>query len=712
MRKGALVIALMIFSVVLPAHADDCRKLVELYNRGTESRDLREKETLFKEALAVRCGEKKFVARVHNNLGDAYENAGRLKEAIAEYKKAIEADPSLPTPYFGLGDVYSKMKDDKSADYYYGHYRKMAGFKTRKKALLIGIDTYKNLPYFSSPHGRRFGNLKGAVDDVRIMKEALKARFDFQEEDIKILTNGEATREGILRAFEDWLIKGTKKEDLTLFYFSGHGTQVPDTNGDEDDGLDEALCAYDTVFGGPSDPEKAKIILDDEIGEKLRKIKARESVVIVDSCNSGTATRSINGVPVAQLEETPFVQPKFVPLDSKDLSVPPPKVAEKNRRSVDHPVGHLFISASREDQYAYEVTMGGRSHGGLTSSLVEGMNTLKRPSYQDLYAYAKKLVKDRYKLSQDPQLEPGKGELPRHEAFQSAFQVLAQSRSEGQTVRNAQMTPHWSEPAPPPETVAPRIVVKVEGIGGGSEALTNALKEGLRKFHYVELSEGENWDCFIRGDTRDGEYRLRLVNRVGDVVKMTPAEKLETILDEMTPHLEYAWTVKQLARLLNPSPLFKVSISVPGDRRDFRLGETVNYELESEEDCHLLVLRLDSHGSFRLIFPNPSQKEGFLRARAKILVPDRQESPGRFEIKVPLPAREETVKVIATSAQIDLKQLQPEGFGETRKKVMGYAANDLPGSGTWMRSLSALIQEKCRDRKLRWSEDTIVVRRH
>jgi len=46
--------------------------------------------------------------------------------------------PIFATPYFGLGGVYSKMKDYKWAGHYYEQYRKMAGFKTQKKALLIG----------------------------------------------------------------------------------------------------------------------------------------------------------------------------------------------------------------------------------------------------------------------------------------------------------------------------------------------------------------------------------------------------------------------------------------------------------------------------------------------------------------------------------------------------------------------------------------------
>ena len=40
MKKGALLIALMSLILALPARADDCRKLVELYNKATESRDI------------------------------------------------------------------------------------------------------------------------------------------------------------------------------------------------------------------------------------------------------------------------------------------------------------------------------------------------------------------------------------------------------------------------------------------------------------------------------------------------------------------------------------------------------------------------------------------------------------------------------------------------------------------------------------------------
>ncbi len=116
-----------------------------------------------------------------------------------------------------------------------------------KKALLVGINTYEKLPFYSNLLGRQVTNLRGSVNDVNSMKRLLISQYGFRAEDVQVLTNSQATRNAILNAFERWLIHGTREGDLAFFYFSGHGTQIPDQNGDEDDGMDEALCPYDLV---------------------------------------------------------------------------------------------------------------------------------------------------------------------------------------------------------------------------------------------------------------------------------------------------------------------------------------------------------------------------------------------------------------------------------------------------------------------------------
>lgn len=135
------------------------------------------------------------------------------------------------------------------------------------RALIIGIREYEK-------------PLPGPDRDLELMRQ-VSLKLGFQPAQIRLLRDREATREGILKATEDWLIRGTRAGDRALFYFSGHGTQLRDLNGDEDDGCDEAIVGQD-----------GRTVSDDEIDGLLQKVAASEIWVILDSCFSGTATKS------------------------------------------------------------------------------------------------------------------------------------------------------------------------------------------------------------------------------------------------------------------------------------------------------------------------------------------------------------------------------------------------------------------------------------
>ena len=94
---------------------DDCKKSIELYNKGTGTPDRKLKESLLKDALAAGCTEKKVLARIYNNLADCYEQQDRIDDAIAGYTKAIELDPQFYTAHIGLGDFYKKSGQTKKA---------------------------------------------------------------------------------------------------------------------------------------------------------------------------------------------------------------------------------------------------------------------------------------------------------------------------------------------------------------------------------------------------------------------------------------------------------------------------------------------------------------------------------------------------------------------------------------------------------------------
>jgi len=660
-------------------------------------------------------------------------------------------------------------------------------------------------------------NLKGPLNDVRIMKEALTSRYGFREEDIKVLTEKEATRDNIIRAFESWLINGTKEGDLVFFYFSGHGTQVPDQNGDEEDGLDEALCPYDVQPKGSKNVIEARLIIDDELGEMLRKLPERDVTVVVDACHSGSMTRSINRVPVSDLEETPAYQARFIPVEIDESHVRGKAFSLDIPKQEDIPEGQIFISSSREDQISLEIGLPEGFHGAMTSGLVEGMKQRRDSTYRELYEYARKVVKDRYGLEQDPQIEPVEGKPLQKVAFNLTYTIVSQTKPEEQkpTIPPkppapvvAQITPITSPvvepqkpqpvpqepspplkppvkpqptpdvikpqepfpaptvpspalsqpekpspvpqpppvkpqatpevfkpqepipppiiippapvqpekptsiPQPPPEIKGEKVLLKVEPVQGASTSQMEALQNRLRGFTYVDVVEDNFFDRLIRGEIRHGEYRVRLLNRIGDVIKISPTKNIDELIKSISPHLEYAYIVKQLAHIRHPNPPFKVNISVTDDRRDFRIGEKIVFTISCEEDCYLLMLNLDSEGNFHVIYPNKFHQDNFVKAGGRIQIPDQEMKKRKFEFQFFPPSGEETVKVIATNTQLKLDSLNLKEFKETFKNVSGSAMKESSPSRGLAKDILIIIKEKSEDKEFRWSEDTIVVRSH
>ena len=143
-------------------------------------------------------------------------------------------------------------------------------------ALLVGIDDYPDpVP-----------SLRGCVNDVNRFKSLLTSTYGVPASSIRTVTNRSATRAGIMSAFEQHLINGVKANDSVIFYFSGHGSQTPDLNGDESDGEDEALCPHDI------DPTRPNTWLtDDIIRHLLSRVPTANVLVILDCCHSGTGTR-------------------------------------------------------------------------------------------------------------------------------------------------------------------------------------------------------------------------------------------------------------------------------------------------------------------------------------------------------------------------------------------------------------------------------------
>ncbi len=551
-----------------------------------------------------------------------------------------------------------------------------------------------------------------------------------------MLTNSQATRNAILNAFERWLIHGTKEGDLAFFYFSGHGTQIPDQNGDEDDGMDEALCPYDLVPVGAGSAVESRVILDDEMGVLLRRLKGRDVVVFVDACHSGSMTRSIGGATVSRLEETPAAAPKYLPVELTQSRPRGKSFPSVIPRQNDIPGDQIFISSSRENQVSLEIALDEGFHGAMTSAIVEGMARKADMTYVELYEYARKVIKDRHRLEQDAQIEPERGKVLENRVFVSRYEMPPKIEQEPSPVgktspktRPAGLAPQAPQAKGPPSTnvkaipspyptspgdrkpgsatVEPssvlkgeKVLLRIDPLKGAGPDLMKELEDGVKRLNFVEMSEPGFFDRLVRGEFREGMLHVRLLNRTGDVETLPPAANMEELAGFIRPRLERVYIEKQLARISNPSPPFRVKVWVTDDRRrDFRIGEKVVFNFSSEKDCYLYLLNVDSQGDFQILFPNPLHRGNFVKAGFDKKIPD--EAAGEmFEFLFREPAGEETIKAIAALVPLELEELEIEGDKKT------FAASDVSAIRVKM------FEETLAFRKSLWSEDAVVIRSH
>lgn len=146
-----------------------------------------------------------------------------------------------------------------------------------KKALLIGIN------YYNTPN-----ELKGCIEDINNMKNALKTLYNFKDSDITVLTDSpHQTQDKIpnknnVEKEMKKLFENAVSGDTLFLHYSGHGTQTRDTNGDETDLMDDAIMPQDFMKNG--------IITDDAIfSNMIQKVpKGVTLCAFFDCCHSGS----------------------------------------------------------------------------------------------------------------------------------------------------------------------------------------------------------------------------------------------------------------------------------------------------------------------------------------------------------------------------------------------------------------------------------------
>jgi len=282
--------------------------------------------------------------------------------------------PPAPTPAPG-GSMYSPSGPADGG----------AAITSPRLALLVGINRYQS---------EGINRLTGCVNDVHAMKELLVSRYGFAPSDVKTLTDAEATKDSIIRQFNDHLIARGGADTVAVFHFSGHGSQMKDALNLSPDGRQKTIVPYDSRIPGHFD------ISDDDLKDLFTKLASRVKAltVVLDSCHSGTGGR---GPGVRSIEPDLRDPPRPEPL--------PGRPQGRGAIAGSAPGGaipYTLIAACGASESAYELGSGSDAHGALTKFLKSEADKpqAKDQTYRDLMDVVELRVRSAYPF-QNTQLE-------------------------------------------------------------------------------------------------------------------------------------------------------------------------------------------------------------------------------------------------------------------------------------------------------------------
>lgn len=176
--------------------------------------------------------------------------------------------------------------------------------------------------------------------------------------DRMLVTNAAATASKIVEMME-WVVDGLRPGQTSVFTYSGHGCQVPDADGDERDGLDEALCAHDFTWDDP-----ARLSDDVVFGTLSRAPEGACVVVVADCCHSGTLQRG--GV-------TDLVARRLTRHGTTNLFATGVKKNRLATRAALADNGLVVLSACLPTEVAYDTSRRGRPCGAFTSVALDSL---------------------------------------------------------------------------------------------------------------------------------------------------------------------------------------------------------------------------------------------------------------------------------------------------------------------------------------------------
>lgn len=210
-------------------------------------------------------------------------------------------------------------------------------------------------------------DLPVTMDDAEGVADLLRdqSRCAYRPNQVELLTSEDARRDAVLSAL-DWLAEAAQSDATAVVYFSGHGLETPDY--------------YLLPFGYDLNYLDNTAISGSVFTDKLRAIRAKELLVLLDCCHAGG---------LAEAKELPGIK----------SPLPPSVLAELGNSS-----GRVVIASSRRD----EVSLTGNPYSVFTAALLEGLagyGAFERDGYArvlDIAMYAGRMVPNRTGDKQHP----------------------------------------------------------------------------------------------------------------------------------------------------------------------------------------------------------------------------------------------------------------------------------------------------------------------
>jgi len=201
-------------------------------------------------------------------------------------------------------------------------------------ALIVGINDYEHVR-----------GLNYAVEDALAMKNMLINVYGFSRNNVRVLTNGEATGSNIKKELHS-LVKSVGENDRVVFYFAGHG---------ETEAL--GLEGGDMGFLIPADGDAEDLYLTAIPMDELKRIsnwsKAKHMLFLVDACYGGLAA-----------------------MNTRSLASTSPNYLDK----ISEDISRQIITAGGKEEQVLEKD--DWEHSAFTKNLLSGLKE-KRADYND-----------------------------------------------------------------------------------------------------------------------------------------------------------------------------------------------------------------------------------------------------------------------------------------------------------------------------------------